>query len=53
MKQGKRPTRKQMDEIKQNGLNPENWFVERTTTEAMVLKHRFSDKTTRTIKRAV
>jgi len=42
MKHGKRPTRRQKQEIKRNGSNPENWLVERDTNETMVIVHRLS-----------
>lgn len=44
MKNGKRPTRKQMEEIKKAGLIPENWLIERDTTEKLVVINRFSGK---------
>ena len=49
MKHGKRPTVKQCQFIKRNGLNPENWFVAKDTPKFMLLVHRHSDSTTRTI----
>ncbi|QSF42693.1 DUF6906 family protein [Paenibacillus tianjinensis] len=52
MKQGKRPTRRQKEEIKANGLIMDNWFVERDTREELVLINRYSGKP-RTIRRAV
>ncbi len=50
MKNGKRPTRRQRIEIKNRGLNPENWLVERDTPVVMVLVHRYSGSS-RTIRR--
>ncbi|MGG1879927.1 hypothetical protein ABDI30_20460 [Paenibacillus cisolokensis] len=50
MKNGKRPTRRQRIEIKNWGLNPENWLVERDTPDVMVLVHRYSGSS-RTIRR--
>ncbi|WP_339309752.1 hypothetical protein NZ043_27395 [Paenibacillus sp. FSL k6-2145] len=50
MKQGKRPTKRQKIEIKANGLNAENWLVERDLPDQMVIVHRFSGKA-RTIRR--
>ncbi len=40
MKNAKRPTRRQKDEIKQRGLKPENWLVERDSTVEFVIVHR-------------
>ncbi|WP_430095206.1 DUF6906 family protein [Paenibacillus cisolokensis] len=50
MKQGKKPTRRQRIEIKDWGLNPENWLVERDMPTAMVLVHRYTGSS-RTIRR--
>ncbi|MEC0125320.1 DUF6906 family protein [Paenibacillus pabuli] len=50
MKQGKRPTKRQKMEIKVNGLNADNWLVERDLPSMMVIVHRFSGKA-RTIRR--
>lgn len=44
MKNGKKPTRRQKDEIKNAGLIPENWLVERDTTDKLVVINRFSGK---------
>jgi len=44
MKQGKRPTRSQKEQIKANGLNADNWLVERHTSSEMVIIHRVSGK---------
>ncbi|MDH6427234.1 MULTISPECIES: hypothetical protein [unclassified Paenibacillus] len=52
MKQGKRPTRRQKQEIKEAGLIAENWLVERDTYAQLVLINRYSSKL-RTIRRAV
>ncbi|WP_179088976.1 DUF6906 family protein [Paenibacillus odorifer] len=52
MKQGKRPTRRQKQEIKEAGLIAENWLVERDTHAQLVLINRYSSKL-RTIRRAV
>lgn len=44
MKNGKRPTRRQLAELKQAGLNPENWLIERDTTDRLVVINRYSGK---------
>ena len=49
MKHGKKPTVKQCRFIKEHGLNAENWLVVKDTTTEMVLLHRHSDSTTKTI----
>lgn len=49
MKHGKKPTVAQRKLIKANGMNAENWLVVKDTPEEMVLVHRYSDKTTRTL----
>jgi len=49
MKNGKKPTREQRKLIESNKLNPADWLVVKDTPELMVLVHRFSDKTTKTI----
>ena len=53
MKNGKRPTSKQRAVIKANGLNVENWLVVKDTSTEMVLVHRHSSSTTRTIHKEV
>ncbi len=53
MKNGKRPTARQRAIIKGSGLNVENWLVVKDTPEKMVLVHRHSDTTTRTIYKEV
>ncbi|MDT3426099.1 hypothetical protein J2Z22_001619 [Paenibacillus forsythiae] len=48
MKQGKRPTRRQKDEIKAAGLNADNWLVERDIkgkTPELIIIHRVSGNT--------
>lgn len=50
MKQGKRPNRRQKDEMQAYRLNPANWLVERDTTTEFVLIHRFTG-TKKTIKK--
>ncbi|WP_188066667.1 DUF6906 family protein [Brevibacillus brevis] len=50
MKQGKRPNRRQKEELEARNLNPANWLVERDSTSEFVLIHRFSG-TKRTIKK--
>ena len=49
MKHGKRPTREQRKFISAHGLNAENWLVVKDTPDEMLLVHRHSDSTTRTI----
>lgn len=49
MKHGKKPSVAQRKVIKSNGLNYENWLVVKDTSTEMVLVHRHSDSTTRTI----
>jgi len=47
MKQPKRPTKRQKDEMSFYGLDYENWLVERDTPDEFVVVHRY----TGTIKR--
>ena len=49
MKQLRKPTREQKKLIRSKRLNPDNWMVERDTPSEMVIVHRHSDKTIRTI----
>lgn len=49
MKHGKKPTREQRKFLRENRLKCEDWFVVKDTPTEMVLIHRFSDKTVRTI----
>ncbi len=49
MKQLKKPTRDQKKTIQNMKLNPSDWMVERDTPEKLVLVHRYSDKTKKTI----
>lgn len=49
MKHAKRPTREQKRRLEKLKLNPADWLVERDTPEELVLVHRFSDKTIRTV----
>ena len=49
MKHGKRPTREQRKVIEKHRLNSADWLVAKDTPEEMVLVHRFSDKTVKTI----
>lgn len=53
MKNGKKPTARQRKMINSSGLNVENWLVVKDTPEKMVLVHRHSDSTTRTIYKEV
>jgi hypothetical protein len=49
LKHGKKPTVKQSILIQKWHLSPADWLVVKDTPEEMVLVHRLSDKTTRTI----
>ena len=49
MKQLKKPTREQRKLIEKHKLSSADWLIERDTPEELVLVHRFSDKTTKTI----
>lgn len=49
MKKKKNPTVAQRKFIKAHGLNAENWFVVKDTPQMMLLVHRLSDRTIRTI----
>lgn len=44
MKNPKRPTRRQKEQIEQRKLNPENWFVERDTVGELVLINKQTGK---------
>ncbi|WP_375104623.1 hypothetical protein ACDZ28_10650 [Paenibacillus sp. RS8] len=45
MKNGKRPTRRQMQDIKSAGLIPENWLVSKDSPKEFVIVNRMSGKT--------
>ena len=49
MKHGKKPTREQRKLIAKAKLKPEDWMVERDTTEKLVLVHRHFDSVSREI----
>lgn len=49
MKNGKKPTVKQCELMKQWKLDPSAWLIVKDTSDEMVIVHRLSDKTTRTI----
>lgn len=49
MKNGKKPTVKQKKLMQQYRLNSADWLVVKDTPTEMLLVHRHSDKTTRTI----
>ena len=49
MKNGKKPTHEQRKTIQRWGLDPLDWLVVKDTPTEMVLVHRYSDKTTRSI----
>lgn len=49
MKNGKRPTFEQRKLIEKQNLDSTMWLVVKDTPTEMVLVHRYSDKTTKTI----
>lgn len=49
MKAGKKPNKNQAIFIKENGINPDNWFIYKNTSEAMHLVHRYVGKRTHKI----
>lgn len=49
MKNGKRPTVRQCQLMKQWKLNPEDWLVIKDTPDQMELVHRWSSRTRRVI----
>ena len=51
MKQLRKPTREQRKFIQAKRLNPDNWMIERDTTEKMVLVHKHFDNKRRTIQK--
>ncbi len=53
MKNGKKPTYEQRKVIQWFGLDPHDWLVVKDTSTEMLLVHRYSDKTTRTIPKGV
>jgi hypothetical protein len=53
MKHGKKPTVAQCDLIQAHGMDSRDWLVVKDTPNEMVLVHRYSDKTTRTIRKGV
>ena len=53
MKHGKKPTYEQRKLIQQWGLDPMNWFVVKDTPTEMMLVHRYTDQTTKTIPKGV
>ena len=53
MKHPKKPTRQQKKLIQQWKLDPAMWFVVKDTPEEMLLVHRYSDKTQRTIHKEI
>lgn len=44
MKHGKKPTRRQKQDIASVRLNPDNWLVCKNTPEELVIEHRISGK---------
>lgn len=53
MKHGKKPTLYQRKQMESLGLNSDNWLVVMDTPEKMVIVHRHSDSTVRTIYKGV
>ena len=53
MKHGKKPTRQQRKLMEKWKLKPEDWLVVKDTPEEMLLVHRYSDRTTRTIHKEI
>jgi hypothetical protein len=53
MKHGKKPTVAQRKLMQKWKLDPANWLVVKDTPNEMVLVHRHSDSTTRTIQKGV
>ena len=49
MKNGKRLTKNEAIFIQEKGLDPKEWLVVKNTPTEMVLVHRYSERTTRTI----
>lgn len=49
MKHGKKPTREQRKLLEQWRLKPTDWLVCKDTSSEMILVHRLSDRTIRTI----
>lgn len=49
MKHGKRLSRDQKQLLAKWGLNPADWLAVKNTSEELVIVHRHSDKTMRTI----
>jgi len=45
MKQGKKPTRKQSENIRRGGLNPDNWLIYKNNGERVSLVHRLTGTT--------
>lgn len=53
MKHGKKPTREQRKLMQKWGMNTTDWLVVKDTPEQMILVHRYSDNTTKTIQKVV
>lgn len=53
MKHGKKPTREQKKLMVKCRLDPTMWFVVKDTSTELLLVHRHSDKTTKTIPKGV
>ena len=53
MKHGKKPTYEQRKLIQQWGLDAHDWLVVKDTSTEMMLVHRCSEQTTRTIPKGV
>lgn len=53
MKHGKKPTYSQRKFLESLRLNPADWLVVKDTPQEMVLVHRYSKRTTKTIYKSV
>ena len=51
MKNGKKPTRKQVGFIQKKGLNAENWLVVKDCPDRMVIRHKHFDRNVRVLRR--
>lgn len=53
MKHGKKPTREQRKLIERWGMDAHDWMVVKDTSTEMLIVHRHSDRTRRTIPKGV
>ena len=53
MKHGKKPTREQKMFLAKLKLNPADWLIVKDTPELMQIVHRYSERTTKIIHKAV